>query len=86
MNWICQTFLQVRIETALETEDEEDNDIIIHEEFKNALVLDNLREWSNDIKLTKGKPFSGLTPSMWPEDIVVSYTQYDNTSSPSQQW
>ncbi|XP_025418644.1 small G protein signaling modulator 3 homolog [Sipha flava] len=77
---------KVQIETALETEDEEDNDIIIQEELKNALALDNLKEWSNNIKLTKGKPFSGLTPSMWPEDIVVSYTQYDNKSPPSHQW
>jgi len=69
----------------LETEDEEDNDLI-NEELKNALALDNLKEWGNNIKLTKGKPFSGLTPSMWPEDIVVGYTQYDNTSPPSHQW
>lgn len=78
--------MQVRIETALETEDEEDNDLITNEELKNALAIDNLREWGNDIKLIKGKPFSGLTPSMWPEDIVVSYTQYDNTSPPSHKW
>lgn len=79
-------FFQVRIETALETEDEEDNDVIINENLKNVLALDNLREWSNNIKLTKGKPFSGLTPSMWPEDLVASYTQYDNSSPPSHQW
>lgn len=78
--------LQVRIETALETEDEEDNDLIVNGGLNNALAVDNLREWGNDIKLTKGKPFSGLTPSMWPEDIVVSYTQYDNASTPSHQW
>jgi len=54
--------------------------------LKNALALDNLKEWGNNIKLTMGKPFSGLTPSMWPEDIVVSYTQYENTTPPSHQW
>lgn len=76
----------MRIETALETEDEEENDFIINEELKNVLSIDNLKEWGNNIKLTKGKPFSGLTPSMWPEDIAVSYTQYDSTSLPSTQW
>lgn len=78
--------MKVRIETALETEDEEDNDLIINEELKNALAIDNLRECGNSIKLIKGKPFSGLTPSMWPEDIVVNYTQYDNKSPPSHKW
>lgn len=70
----------------METEDEEENDIIINEELKNSLALNNLKEWEYNIKLIKGKPFSGLTPSMWPEDIIVNYTQYDNTSVPSYQW
>lgn len=81
--------MQVRIETALETEDEEDrddHDEITNEDLKNILVLDHLREWGNNIKLIKGKPFSGLTPSMWPEDLVASYTQYDNSSPPNHQW
>lgn len=60
--------------------------MITNENLKSVLALSNLREWSNDIKLTKGKPFSGLTPSMWPEDLVASYTQYDISSPPSHQW
>lgn len=71
----------------METEDEEDNDDqIVNGQLRNALAMDNLKEWANNIKLTKGQPFSGLTPSMWPEDTVVKYTQYDNKSTPSHQW
>jgi len=84
INLVIYYILQVQIETALETEDEED--FIINEELQNALNIDNMREWSNNIKLTRGKPFSGLTPSMWPEDIVISYTTFDNNSPPSHQW
>ncbi|XP_050420566.1 small G protein signaling modulator 3 homolog isoform X2 [Adelges cooleyi] len=75
----------IHIETALETEDEEDNEISNDRNLTKRLSF-NIKEWGSNIKLTKGKPFSGLTPSMWPEDIHTCYIQYDNKSPPNQQW
>ncbi|XP_050546221.1 small G protein signaling modulator 3 homolog isoform X2 [Daktulosphaira vitifoliae] len=66
------------IESAIETEDEEETESSVYTQFIKLIRVNNMNDWGSNIKLTKGKSFSGLTPSMWPEDILDSYIQHDN--------
>ena len=62
--------MQLVVVCAVETLSEDEDDLVAGQ-GENISVSSNQYNSSSDFVPTPGGPFSALTPSMWPEDILA---------------